>query len=470
MKSFCRLIRPDSLFGLILLILVLGAAANQFINFYAVCSIQHSYAGEVLGIGQDYVSSVYQALNTMDGRQRGEYLKKLAASRDTLRKPFRFRMAAAPDWQSEDYYKSVNMKKAVSAAVEAAGANTPDVRARMLWPESPEAALPEYAGYIFPMLQVMIRMDDGGWLELTQPLSITDNCLIWRQRIFVLLESLIFSLIVIILIRCATRPIERLAQEAERFGRNPEAASPLDDCGSREIREAAQSFNRMRARICDNLNERNGMLEAMGHDLRTPLARIQLRLGKIEPRELREKFAANIEEIRSIIEQGLELARSLHTSERAVPMDIVAFVESVADDMERGEGEIRLGSLPEEDTPLLVSARPTCLKRCIENLLTNAVKYAGGAVISVTSDRENVSIRIEDEGPGIPEELLEKVFEPYYRLEGSRNRESGGTGLGLSIARNMVLLNDGSLVLKNRPSGGLCAVITLPVMKTKRRA
>lgn len=212
------------------------------------------------------------------------------------------------------------------------------------------------------------------------------------------------------------------------------------------------------------------MLEAMGHDLRTPLARIQLRLGKIEPRELREKFAANIEEIRSIIEQGLELARSLHTSERAVPMDIVAFVESVADDMERGEGEIRLGSLPEEDTPLLVCARPICLKRCIENLLTNAVKYAGGAVISVASDRENVSIRIEDEGPGIPEELLEKVFEPYYRLERSRNRESGGTGLGLSIARNMVLLNDGSLVLKNRPRGGLCAVITLPVMKTKRRA
>lgn len=470
MKSFCRLVRPDSLFGLILLILVLGAAANQFINFYAVCSIQHSYAGEVLGIGQDYVSSVYQALNTMDEAQRGEYLKKLAASRDTLRKPFRFRMAAAPEWQSEDYYKSVNMKRAVSEAVEAADAAPPDVRARMLWPESPEAALPEYAGYIFPMLQVMIRMDDGGWLELTQPLSITDNRLIWRQRIFVLLESLIFSLIVIILIRCATRPIERLAQEAERFGRNPEAARPLDECGSREIREAAQSFNRMRARICDNLSERNGMLEAMGHDLRTPLTRIQLRLGKIEPRELREKFAANIEEIRSIIEQGLELARSLHTSERAVPMDIVAFVESVADDLERGEGEIRLGSLPEDDTPLLVCARPTCLKRCIENLLTNAVKYAGGAVISVASDRENVSIRIEDEGPGIPEELLEKVFEPYYRLERSRNRESGGTGLGLSIARNMVLLNDGSLVLKNRPSGGLSAVITLPVMRTKRRA
>ncbi|MFR5879953.1 MAG: sensor histidine kinase [Cloacibacillus evryensis] len=109
--------------------------------------------------------------------------------------------------------------------------------------------------------------------------------------------------------------------------------------------------------------------------------------------------------------------------------------------------------MPDDDAPLLVRARPTCLKRSIENLLTNAVKYAGGAVVSVEKDRGDVVIKIEDDGPGIPEAMLEKVFEPYYRLEGSRNRESGGTGLGLSIARNMVLLNEGSLVLKNRPQG-----------------
>lgn len=470
MKRFCRALKPDSLFGLILLILVLGAAANQFINFYAVCSVQHSYIREVLGIGRDYIASVYQAMDTMDARQRREYLKRLDASRGTLRKPFRFRVVPAPDWHSEDYYKAVDMKKAIVAALGAAGAEIPDIRTRMLRADSPEASVPAFAGYIFPTMQVVIKMDGGEWLELTQPLSITDERLIWRQRIFVLLESLIFSLIVIILVRCATRPIERLAQEADRFGRNPEAARPLDECGSREIREAAQSFNRMRARICDSLNERNGMLEAMGHDLRTPLARIQLRLDKIEPGELREKFAANLEEIRSIIEQGLELARSLHTSEKAVPMDVVAFVESVADDMEGAEGDIRLGSMPESEAPLLVCARPTCLKRSLENLLTNAVKYAGGAVISVAREGAEVIIKVEDDGPGIPDELLEKVFEPYYRLEGSRNRESGGTGLGLAIARNMVLLNDGSLVLKNRPRGGLCAVITLPVAETKRRA
>ncbi|MDO5115652.1 MAG: ATP-binding protein [Synergistaceae bacterium] len=467
MKRLCRAIRPDSLFGLILLILVLGAAANQFMNFYAVCSIQHASAREVLGIGHDYIASVYQALNMMEAPHRDAYLKGLADTRDRLEKPFRFRVIPEPEWQSQDYYKAENMKKALSEIIGKAGMEIPEIRVRMLKPGSPEESSPDYAGYFFPMLQVAIRMEDGRWLELVQPLMITDDRLIWRQRIFVFLESLIFSLIVIVLIRCATRPIERLAQEAERFGRNPEAARPLDECGSREIREAAQSFNRMRARICESLNERNAMLEAMGHDLRTPLARIQLRLDRIEPDELRERFAANVEEIRSIIEQGLELARSLHTSEKAAPLDVVAFVESIADDMEGGA--VRIGDMPEDESPLLVCARPTCLRRSIENLLTNAVNYAGGAVISVEKEKSKVVIRVEDDGPGIPEELLEKVFEPYYRLEGSRNRESGGTGLGLSIARNMVLLNDGSLVLKNRPQGGLCAIITLSAAETRRR-
>ena len=210
------------------------------------------------------------------------------------------------------------------------------------------------------------------------------------------------------------------------------------------------------------------MLEAMGHDLRTPLARIQLRLDKIQPDALRVKFAANIDEIQSIIEQGLELARSLHTSEKTVPLDIAAFIESIADDMNLHGEKVMFSGVTESERPtLLVSARPTCLKRGIENLLTNAVNYAGNAKISVTKRNEDIIVDIDDDGPGIPEEMLEKVFEPYYRLEVSRNRQSGGTGLGLSIARNMVFLNDGSLCLSNRPEGGLRARIVLPSIPAK---
>jgi signal transduction histidine kinase len=209
------------------------------------------------------------------------------------------------------------------------------------------------------------------------------------------------------------------------------------------------------------------MLEAMGHDLRTPLARIQLRMDKIQPDSLREKFAGNFNEIQSIIEQGLELARSLNSSEHASPLDIVAFVESIVDDMEAQGEHVSLADMPGNDAPaLIVMARPISLKRSVENVLSNAVKYGGNARISVTKDDNNVMIDIDDNGPGIPEDMLEKVFEPYYRLEYSRNRNSGGTGLGLPIARNMVLLNNGSIALSNKAGGGFRARITIPHLKT----
>lgn len=280
-----------------------------------------------------------------------------------------------------------------------------------------------------------------------------------------MLESLICSAAVIMLIVRAMLPLNRLGKEIERFGATPETAQPLEERGNYEVREVARSFNKMLARVQRNLTERDNMLEAMGHDLRTPLARVQLRLDSIEPPELREKFAANIEEIRSIVEQGLELARSLRTSEKAVPMDAAAFAASVADDMAANGGAVTFAEAENDGEPPLVAARPTCLRRAVENLAGNALKYAGGAELSVERRGESVIIRVEDRGPGIPPELLEKVFEPYFRVEGSRSRGTGGTGLGLTIARNMVLLNNGSLTLENREGGGLRAVITLPALK-----
>jgi signal transduction histidine kinase len=395
-------------------------------------------------------------------------MEDIAKTRLVYDKPFHFRILnEKPDWETEDYYKSTGMRDAVTAAIAATGITLSDIRTRLLYETSPEASDPNYRGYLFPLLQVMIQIDDDNWLELTQPMVLTDYTLIRTQSTLILLGSLVISLVTILLIRKATKPLSKLGQTAEMFGRNPEAAHPLEEEGSFEIREATQSFNRMRKRICDNLKERDNMLEAMGHDLRTPLARIQLRMDKIQPDSLREKFAGNFNEIQSIIEQGLELARSLHSSERALPLDIVAFVEIIADDMEAQGEQVSLADIPGNDAPaLLVMARPISLKRSVENILSNAVKYGGNARISVTKDGNNVMIDIDDDGPGIPEDMLEKVFEPYYRLEYSRNRDSGGTGLGLPIARNMVLLNNGSIVLSNRAEGGFRARITIPHLKT----
>lgn len=466
MKTFLKFLRLDSLCGQLIAIAVLSVAALQCVNYYAVYSIQQSYAGEFLSVGHDYLASVCQALAHMDARERTEYLASLERSRAPLKKPFRFRVSEAPGWETQtDYYKPVLARETVGEILTEAGLAPRDIRARVLYGDSPEASSPRYAGYVFPMLQMAVQSEDGTWLELAQPLSVTDRRLIWRQRMFIMLESVICSLIIMFLIVRALLPLKRLGDAAERFGGSPETAEPLEERGNYEVREVARSFNKMLARIQRSLAERNNMLEAMGHDLRTPLARIQLRVESAEPPELREKLAANVEEIRSIVEQGLELARSLRTTEKAVPMDAAAFVESIADDMAANGASVSLGAMPEDGTPLLIAARPTCLRRAVENLAGNALKYAGGASVSVEKRGESVIIRVEDDGPGIPQELLEKVFEPYYRVEGSRSRGTGGTGLGLTIARNMVLLNKGSLTLENRAGGGLAAVITLPALR-----
>ena len=468
MKVLLKSLRPNSLFGQLLLVTFIGAVLLQCINFFAVYSIQKSYAGEFLRIGHDYVVSMYQTVRNMNEEQRLAAMEDIEKSRGVNDKPFRSRiLSEEPAWETENYYKPVDMRDAVAAALEAAGTVSPDVRARVLYNTSPEASDPRYTGYLFPLLQVMIKIDGSNWLEVTQPMILTNFSLIRRQRALILLGSLIISLVTVMLMRRATKPLYKLAQAAEMFGHNPETAIPLEEEGSVEIREAAQSFNRMRKRICDNLNERNNMLEAMGHDLRTPLARIQLRLDKIQPCSLQEKFAANIDEIQSIIEQGLELARSLHTSEKASPLDIAAFIESIADDMQAQGEHVTFTKTPGgDDFAPLVMARPTCLKRSVENLLSNAVLYAKDAHISITEEDGNILIGIEDDGPGIPEDMLEKVFEPYYRMEYSRNRASGGTGLGLAIARNMALLNNASISLSNKPGGGLRALIVLPRLDT----
>ena len=467
MKDFIKFLRLDSLCGQLVAIAVLSLAALQCVNYYAVYSIQQSYAGEFLAVGHDYLASVCQALAHMSAAEREEYLASLDRSRVALEKPFRFRAAEAPEWETEtDYYKSVLAREAVTEILTRAGIPPRDVRARVLYKDAPEASSPRYAGYVFPMMQMFVQSADGSWFELSQPLSVTDRRLIWRQRIFIMLESLICSAVVIIFIVRAMLPLNKLGKEVERFGANPETASPLPERGNYEVREVARSFNKMLARVQRSLAERNNMLEAMGHDLRTPLARVQLRLDAVEPPALREKLAANIEEIRSIIEQGLELARSLRTTEKAVPMEAAAFVESIADDMAADGGAVSFTDNAEG--PLLIAARPTCLRRAVENLACNALKYAGGAELSVEKRGESVIIRVEDRGPGIPPELLEKVFEPYFRVEGSRSRGTGGTGLGLTIARNMVLLNDGTLTLENRDDGGLRAAITLPALKTAK--
>lgn len=469
MKRLLWSLMPDSFLGRLVAAMVLAVAFLFIINIYAVCYIQVTFSTQAEKSRSDTVASFFLLLSALGDNQRYEVVDQASHFRRSTDRSVSYAVLPEnPNWNTAMCSET---RRAVNLLMASLSNNNikqmPQIQARVInkgdqTPDRELAALVSTGK--FPLLQIAIRMDDAGWLSVIQPLYVDDPQVLWLQRMLILAEFLAFTAIVLLLLKRATNPLRDLTQAVETFGTRPETSPPLPEEGSRELREAAQSFNRMRNRISGNLAERDRMLAAMGHDLRTPLTRAQLRLDDVKPEPLRDKIRANITEIESIIEQGLELAGSLQSSEEPVLLDIVSLLQSMVDDSVAQGKAADMQELPAGVTrPLRIFARPLCLKRCLDNLLSNALKYGGNAQVSVSQcTEESITIEVLDDGPGIPEQFLEQVFEPYYRLESSRNRSSGGTGLGLSIARNMALLNKGMLTLHNRPEGGLRARLVLP--------
>ena len=192
-----------------------------------------------------------------------------------------------------------------------------------------------------------------------------------------------------------------------------------------------------------------------------PLSEIDIFPSAVKSTVMTEACPETASSMRAIISQGLELARSLNTDEAWTRLDMRSFLQSVADDHADVGARVSLEDNVQGASPVVVPARPLCLRRCLDNLITNACIYGGSARIGLAQEGENVVVTVADDGPGIPEDMLERVFEPYFRLESSRNPSSGGIGLGLAIARNMALLNNGEIELRNRSQGGLEARVVL---------
>lgn len=271
-----------------------------------------------------------------------------------------------------------------------------------------------------------------------------------------LLFALCIGLLAWLVARIATRPLRQLADAADRLDIS-RAAEPLPEQGTNEVRAATRAFNRMQRRIYEDVRERTGMLAAITHDLQTPLTRLRLRLEKLPDEALREKLVGDMQAMRQMLQEGLELSRSLDSSEPAQLLDLDSLLDSLCSDAVEAGQQVEYV----ERTAVQLKAHPLALRRALSNLLDNAVKYGQHAEVSLSRDARQCHIRIRDFGPGIPPELLETVFTPFYRIEHSRSRETGGTGLGLSIARNIVLRHNGELVLTNHPAGGLEAHITI---------
>jgi signal transduction histidine kinase len=233
---------------------------------------------------------------------------------------------------------------------------------------------------------------------------------------------------------------------------------PIAETGPIEVAETSRAFNKMQRRIQRFVEDRTRLLAAVSHDLKTPLTRLRLRVDLLEDEEVGEKIRRDLDDMQAMVEATLDFMRGAESREESQPLDLMALIESLRDNANEGGERVRLGGRIESP----YRGRPLALKRCIGNLLDNALRYGGKADIKPRDSEDAVILTIADNGPGIPPEALDKVFEPFFRLEGSRARESGGTGPGLSIACNIARSHGGELVLRNRPQGGLIAELTLP--------
>jgi signal transduction histidine kinase len=261
----------------------------------------------------------------------------------------------------------------------------------------------------------------------------------------------------LVAVRWVTRPLSTLATAAEKLGEDIHRA-PLPDRGPTEVRRAAKAFNTMQSRLARFISDRTRVFAAMSHDLKTPLTRLRLRTEMLDDPELRAKFAKDVDEMESMIGQTLDFMRDGAASEPVQPVDVMALLESLQEDYrDAGQGFGIRGSVARP-----VPGRPRALRRCLSNLLDNAIRYGRRPSLELEERARELAIRVLDEGPGIPEAELERAFEPFFRGEGSRSRETGGTGLGLGIARNIARAHGGELRLRNRPGGGLEAMLTLP--------
>jgi len=279
------------------------------------------------------------------------------------------------------------------------------------------------------------------------------------RNLFLNLSLLVLLLVIVLYVaaRNITRPLSDLARAADSVGRDTRPAQPLAERGARELRDAARAFNTMQDRLHRYLDSRTRVLAAMSHDLKTPLTRLRLQVEALENPPMQARIGRELDEMESMVREALALFRGLDDGEPPTAIDIEELLAQIREEFtDMGAAVTVAGHALRPFT-----GKAQALKRCLTNLIANAVKFGTRADILV-EDGADLLIRVRDRGPGIPEEELERVFEPFYRLESSRNRDSGGTGLGLSIARDVAQAHGGSLQLANAPGGGLEATLRLP--------
>jgi signal transduction histidine kinase len=315
-----------------------------------------------------------------------------------------------------------------------------------------------YTGPPITFLIGQARLTDSTVLTFRH--SVPQPTIDWPLRLLSLLIVLAVSVALLAgwAVRRLTRPLASLADAASGLALDLEQP-PLPESGPLEVARAAQAFNAMQRDLKRYVETRAQALAGVSHDLRLPITRLRLRMEKLADSELKANMERDLIEMDEMIGNTLAFLRAGSAQEKAVRLDLNAFLESVNEDMLAVGARVRLEG--QALTPLL--ARPQALRRCLVNVLDNAQRYGSEDIDMIVADRnDSLEIRIEDRGVGMPHSEMERVFEPYVRLESSRAKHTGGSGLGLAIARAIARAHGGDLMLAAREGGGLCAILTLP--------
>jgi len=317
-----------------------------------------------------------------------------------------------------------------------------------------------YGNYSPPVLVTQIEVAEGEWLYLAALLpapyvTLEDNYFTLQQAIFLLFTTAFLLLFIFALVRWQTRPLRNLAKAAERLSTNLDQP-PLKIMGSSEIQAASVAFNAMQQRLRRYIDDRERLFSSISHDLKTPITRLRLRVELLDDEVKYAKFNQDLDELEMMVKGALQTVKDTDIHENIEPIDLNKMLKQMLEDYNATGPRVTLeGQL---DHPY--RGKPLALKRCLTNLIDNALKYGTQVTVHLTDEEQKIGIAVQDDGPGVPDELIDRLFEPYYRLE--RDKDSSGSGLGLGIARNIVHAHGGHLHLANRPEGGLEVSLSLP--------
>lgn len=457
---------PKSLAGQMALLIGIALLLAQLVNFALLLNERQK-----LSLAQSETPAITRFVSAAVDVANGE----AGLRRDSLRRPSRrlARFSVDPGPLVLDgAARRENTEARLRQALAAAGVPVRDVRAALGPVRTVAFEVSDGGGNIraqrdlpprqwrrrdIQMLHLSAQLGTGEWLNARVVTPRRDPLLTARLAVSTLLLYLFVLGASLLIAARLARPLRELTSAAERFEGKGDPVH-VEPRGPDDLRHAILAFNAMSRRVTRLLDEKDRMLGAIGHDLRTPLASLRIRAESMESDEERDRMIATIEEMTAMLEDILVLARSGRSREEARAVDLAALVDALVEEQAELGHPVRF--IP--SARQVASVRPTLLRRAVRNLIENAVKYGGSADVALARSPDAVEIIISDDGPGLPEPEVDQVLEPFYRVEASRSRETGGSGLGLAIARAVAEAHGGTLRLANRPEGGLCATIALP--------